>query len=143
MSGVRGADRARAQSGPGALCRLREDRGSAVAEFPLVAVLVIVIALAVVQAAVVLHTRNTLTDAAVQGAHHASLIGAAPADGAERTEDLIVQRLGPGFDAQVEAEQAADGTITVHVRATLPLVGLFGPAATLRAQGRAVDEESW
>src|SRR5699024_518001 len=47
---------------------LRSDRGAAVAEFPLVAVLIIVIALAVVQSALIMHTRNTLIDAAVHGA---------------------------------------------------------------------------
>src|SRR5690625_5486256 len=54
---------------------LRSDDGAAVAEFPLVAVLIIIIALGVVQAAMIMQTRNTLTDAAVQGAHHASLEG--------------------------------------------------------------------
>ncbi|MGP5671418.1 TadE family protein [Brachybacterium alimentarium] len=113
------------------------------AEFPMVAVLIILIALAVVQAALVLHTRNTLIDAAVQGAHHASLVGAAPDDGAARAEQLVQQRFGSSYQVAATASEDADSTITVHVRATLPLVGLFGPAGTLRVEGRALDEEAW
>src|SRR5699024_8046705 len=46
--------------------RLRDEHGSAVAEFPMVAVLIIMIALMIVQAALIVHTRNTLVDAAVR-----------------------------------------------------------------------------
>lgn len=123
--------------------RLREEHGSAVAEFPLVAVLIVMIALAVIQAALILHTRNTLTDAAVQGAHHAALVGSLPEDGAERAEQLIDRQLGGAIEASATATEAADGTITVEVTATLPLVGLFGPSQGLRVDGRAVDEEVW
>jgi hypothetical protein len=109
----------------------------------MVAVLIILIALAVVQAALIVHTRNTLIDAAVQGAHHASLVGSAPEDGAARAERLIEDRFGAGLRAESTATQDADGTIRVEVSANLPLVGLFGPAGTLTVQGRAIDEESW
>lgn len=122
---------------------LRREDGSAVVEFPLVAVLIVVIALAVIQAAVVLHTRNTLIDASVQGAHHASLVGNTPQDGAERTRRLIEERLGDGVDTEVTAVQGEDGVIDVRVRATFPLVGLYGPAGALQVHGRAIDEGTW
>lgn len=122
---------------------LRTEEGSAVAEFPMVAVLIIVIALGVVQAALIMHTRNTLIDAAVQGAHHAALVGATPEDGAERAERLIEDRFGSSFHVDSTAVQSTDGTIEVEVSATLPLVGLFGPAGALSVEGRALDEESW
>lgn len=123
--------------------RLASERGSAVAEFPMVAALIIVIALTIVQAALLLHTRNTLTDAAVQGAHRAALVGATPEDGALRAERLIAERFGSGYDAHAVASQDADGLVTVEVEATLPLVGLLGPEASLHVEGRALDEESW
>lgn len=109
----------------------------------MVAVLVVIIALLIVQAALIVHTRNTLVDAAVQGAHHASLVGSTPQDGAERAETLIAQRYGGRLDAEATAEQGADGVIRVRVSATLPLVGLFGPAGGLSGQGRAIAEETW
>lgn len=122
---------------------LRADDGAAVAEFPLVAVLIIVIALGVVQAALIMHTRNTLTDAAVQGAHHASLVGSGPEDGAHRAEQMVTDRFGSALEVRAVASQDDSGTIRVQVTATLPLVGLLGPSAGLSVEGRALDEETW
>ena len=109
----------------------------------MVAVLIVLIAVMIIQAAVIVHTRNTLVDAAVQGAHHAAEVGATPQDGAERTELLIDRRFGGGIEADAVADQRSDGTIQVRVRATLPLIGLFGPAGALTVDGRAIDEETW
>nr|WP_281065171.1 TadE family protein [Brachybacterium sacelli] len=122
---------------------MRRDEGSAVVEFPMVAALIVLIALGVMQAALIVHTRNTLIDAAVQGAHHASLIGATPEDGAERAERLIGDRFGDSFQVEASAAESSEGTIRVEVRATLPLVGLFGPSGSLAVEGRAIDEETW
>lgn len=126
-------------------CRTRFlcDRGAAVAEFPLVAALIVVIALVLIQAAVIIHTRNTLIDAAVQGAHHGALIGSSVEDGERRAETLIRDRFGSSFAAEAKGARAPDGTITVEVAATLPLIGLIGPSGTLHVEGRAVDESSW
>ncbi|HIY23497.1 MAG TPA: pilus assembly protein [Candidatus Brachybacterium merdigallinarum] len=124
------------------LCSLRSDRGSAVAEFPMVAVLVIVIAIAIIQASLILHTRNTLIDAAVQGAHHAALVGSTPESGAERTTQLITDRFGDGYEVRATAI-SEEGIVTVQVSATLPLVGMLGPGATLQVEGRALEEEQW
>lgn len=123
--------------------RLGADDGAAVAEFPMVAVLIIMIALMVVQAALIVHTRNTLVDAAVQGAHHAARVGSSPQDGARRAERLIDERFGTGLEAEATAVQGEDGVIRVQVSATLPLVGLLGPSGAMTVHGRAIDEESW
>lgn len=109
----------------------------------MVAVLIIMIAVLIIQAALIVHTRNTLVDAAVQGAHHASLVGSGPQDGAVRAEQLISERFGEHLDAEATAVQEPDGTIRVQVSARLPLLGLYGPAEGITVQGRAVDEESW
>lgn len=123
--------------------RLGAENGAAVAEFPLVAVLIIMIALAVIQAALIMHTRNTLIDAAVQGAHHAALVGSTDQDGAERAEQLIHQRYGDSLAADATVDRDEDGVIRVRVDATLPLVGLFGPSGSLQVEGRSMDEEAW
>jgi hypothetical protein len=109
----------------------------------MVAVLIVMIALLIIQAALIVHTRNTLVDAAIQGAHHASLVGSSPQDGADRAERLIDQRFGAGMDAEATAVQDPDGTVRVQVSATLPLVGMVGPAGAMTVQGRALDEEAW
>lgn len=123
--------------------RLRSAQGSAAVEFPLVAALILMVAVGVLQIALMVHTRNLLTDAAVQGAHHAARFGAEPADGAQRAEQVIAQNLGSSYRAAATAQQAPDGTITVRISATLPLVGLLGPTGALEATGRAIDEEAW
>ena len=52
---------------------LRDEEGSAVAEFSLVGVLLTALLLAVVQLALALHVRNTVLDAAAEGARYAAL----------------------------------------------------------------------
>ncbi|UYG15809.1 pilus assembly protein [Brachybacterium huguangmaarense] len=122
--------------------RLRSERGSAVVEFPLIAVLILLIALAIIQAALIMYARNALTDAAVQGAHHASLVGNSPADGAARTRQLVDERFGSAYDVTATAREDETGRITVEVTAAIPLVGLLGPSGTLVVDGHAVDEEA-
>ncbi|GAB2547570.1 TadE/TadG family type IV pilus assembly protein [Brachybacterium huguangmaarense] len=122
--------------------RILGDRGSAVVEFPLIAVLILLIAMATIQVALVIHTRNTLVDAAVQGAHHASLIGNTPEDGAERAAVLVDQRFGGAYDVATTASEDPSGRITVTVTAAIPLVGLLGPGGTLVVDGHALDEEA-
>lgn len=134
--------RARAPRRSAPLHRLRSDAGSAVVEFPLIAVLILVIALATMQAAVLIHTRNSLLDAAIQGAHHASLLGSSPQDGADRAEQLVAQRFGDAYDVDVQAQEDAAGRITVQVTAAIPLVGLLGPGGTLVVAGHALDESA-
>lgn len=138
MPGRRAPSRAR----PGLRARLASETGSAVVEFPLVAVLIVVISLAVIQAALIMHTRNSLVDAAVQAAHHAALHGNTAEDGERRAQALVDQRLGASYQADVSAVEAPDGRITVEITATMPLVGLLGPSGTLRASGHAVDEDT-
>jgi Flp pilus assembly protein TadG len=123
--------------------RIRCEDGSAVVEFPMLAVLVVMIALLVIQFALVLHTRNTLTDAAVQGAHWAAREGNTTADGERRAEDLVAQGLGPQVPARVSANEDGAGQIRVEVAGTFPLIGLLGPSGTLVVDGHALDEESW
>lgn len=112
-------------------------------EFPLVGLLIVVIALAVIQTALIMHTRNVLTDAAVQGALVASLEGNSVEDGREHAERLIHQQLGSHYAASATAEESGDGEIRVEITATFPLVGLLGPAGTFTVDGHATDESVW
>ncbi|MCX6431346.1 MAG: pilus assembly protein [Actinobacteria bacterium] len=120
----------------------RGDRGSAVVEFVLVVPLLLVVAVGVLQVALALHVRSTLTSAAAEGARAASLAGADPAAGVRRTRVLLDGSLAGGVVRDVSARRAVvDGLPVVEVRidATLPLIGLLGPTS-MSVEGHAVQE---
>ena len=99
---------------------------------------------AVLQLAIVLHVRNTLVDAAGEGARYGALAGHQPADGAQRSRDLIAQSVSSRYAQGVSAGRTTlDGleVVEVEVEAPLPLVGLVGAAGTLTVRGHALVEE--
>ncbi|MBT2516275.1 pilus assembly protein [Streptomyces sp. ISL-90] len=121
----------------------RDERGSAVAEFTLVGVLLTVLALAVVQLALALHVRNTLLDAAAEGARYAALAGSSAGDGVARTKDLIGAAISAEYAQDVAAAQSSFGgvpVVAVTVRATLPVIGLLGFERGLEVTGHAAVE---
>jgi Flp pilus assembly protein TadG len=116
--------------------------GSAVVDFALVSVLLTLLFLAVVQVALVLHVRTTLTDAAGEGARLGALAGRAPDEGAARTRELAAAALTPAFaeDVSVTTSDVPGGeVVVVTVRAPLPVVGFLGPRS-LEVRGRALRE---
>lgn len=120
----------------------RDDRGSAVAEFTMVVGLLTVLLLSVMQLALALHVRNTVQDAAAEGARYASLVGNDAAEGVERTRDLITTAIGPTYAESISATTtsvAGHPAIGITVEAPLPLFGLLGPTA-LEVQGHAAIE---
>ena len=113
------------------------------AEFTLVGVLLTVLALSVVQLALALHVRNTLLDAAAEGARYAALAGSTAADGVGRTKDLIGSAISGDYANDVSASVTGIGesaTIEVTVRARLPVVGLLGIERGLEVSGHAAVE---
>ena len=121
----------------------REERGSAVAEFTLVGVLLTVLALAVVQLALALHVRNTVLDAAAEGARHAALAGSSPTEGVTRTRDLIGAAISSEYADDVSARLATIGgvpTVEITVRATMPVIGLLGVERGMEVSGHAAVE---
>lgn len=122
---------------------LADDRGSAPAEFALVSVLLAVLALAVLQLALALHVRNTVLDAAAEGARFGALADNAPADAGPRTAELIATALGPDYARDIEVHEGewmGVPAVTVTVRTTLPLVGLLGVDRALEVEGHAARE---
>ena len=113
------------------------------AEFTLVGVLLTVLALAVVQLALALHVRNTLLDAAAEGARYAALAGSSPADGIGRTKDLIAAAISADYAQDVTTAStsiAGVPALEVTVRATLPVIGLLGLERGLEVSGHAAIE---
>ncbi|MFF2494900.1 TadE/TadG family type IV pilus assembly protein [Agromyces sp. NPDC058064] len=122
---------------------MRDDRGSAVVEFTLVGVLLTALALAVVQLALALHVRNTVLDAAAEGARYAALAGADDADGVQRTRELISAAISADFAQDISASRSSlDGVpvVAVTVRATMPVVGLLGVDRGMEVTGHAAVE---
>jgi Flp pilus assembly protein TadG len=122
--------------------RLRDDSGSAVAEFVMVGALLTALTLGVLQLGLALLVRNTLVDAAAEGARFGALADNSPRDGVERTVDLIATALGPVYARNVSAASGSylgQPAMIVTVQAPLPLVGLLGPAV-LEVSGHAAVE---
>ena len=122
---------------------IHEDRGSAVVEFVLVGMMLTFLTLAVLQLALALHVRNTVLDAAAEGARFGALADNTPSDGVARTIELISSAIGAEYAGDVgvsDGEWMGYPAITITVRTTLPVVGPLGPAGALEVSGHAVVE---
>ena len=121
---------------------LRGDRGSAVVEFVVVVPMLLLLLLAVLQVALALHVRATVTAAAAEGARIAALSGGDARVARARIDDALSTSLATGVVESVSvARVRRDGVdvVEVEVQARLPLVGLLGPTA-LVVQGHALVE---
>lgn len=119
------------------------ERGSAVAEFAMVLVLLLLLALSVFQLGLILYVRNSLVAAASEGARNGARADALPGDGADRTVDLITATLSATFAEDVTAQERMVGgarVVEVTVRAPIPVIGLLGPSGTMSVSGRAFSE---
>ncbi len=120
------------------------DDGSAIAEFVLVAALVLAVFLGVVQVAFAQHVRSLAIDAAAEGARVAARADREPADGVERTRTLLTRSLTASYATDVAArtvERDGHAVVEVTVRAPLPVVGLLGPSGSMTVTGHALQEE--
>jgi Flp pilus assembly protein TadG len=121
----------------------RAESGSAVVDFVLVLVVLLPLFLGIVQVALVLHVRNTLTSAASEGARYAATVDRPVEAGVERTRAQISGAVSARFARDVTASQAMlDGVpvVRVDVVAEVPPLGLWGPAVRLAVSGHAMEE---
>jgi Flp pilus assembly protein TadG len=122
---------------------LRRDDGSAVVEFTLVGAILTVLTVSVLQLALALHVRNTVLDAASEGARFAALADNTPADGIARCRALITTAIGASYADDIHASPGAwrgHPTVTIAVRTTLPVIGLLGIGGAMEVSGHAVVE---
>ncbi|WP_166870249.1 TadE/TadG family type IV pilus assembly protein [Salinibacterium sp. ZJ450] len=120
-----------------------DERGSAPAEFAMVGALLTVLTLSVIQLGLALHIRNTVLDAAAEGARYAALADTSPEQGADRTRQLISAAIGTGYAADVTvqlADHLGHPSAIVTVRTPLPLIGLVGIDGGLEVRGHAALE---
>lgn len=123
----------------------RCDDGSAVVDFVLVSLVLVPLVLGIVQLALVLHVRNTLTAAASEGARYGATVDRGPDEAQERTRLQARQAVAARFTRDVVAEERdVDGvpTMEVRVRAVVPPLGLWGPGVSLDVVGHAVEENA-
>jgi hypothetical protein len=109
----------------------------------MVTALLTMLVLAVIQLGLVLLVRNTLLDAAAEGARFGALADNAPADGAERAADLIATALGPTYADDISVgtgDYLGHPAVQVTVRTPLPLIGLIGLPDALEVTGHAAVE---
>jgi Flp pilus assembly protein TadG len=124
--------------------RSRRERGSAVVDFVIVLVVLIPVFLGIAQVALVLFVRNTLTEAASEGARYAATLDRTPEDGAAHTRSQIRGSLTARYADHVSAQEVTiDGApavvVTVHV--VVPALGIAGPAVALDVSGHAIEEQ--
>ncbi|MHB1065945.1 MAG: TadE/TadG family type IV pilus assembly protein [Candidatus Nanopelagicales bacterium] len=111
-------------------------------EFVLVAPLVILLGVAVIQLALLMQVRATLTRAAGEGARAGALAGADTLAAAARARAIAAQTLGGVDLTDVRAEaEFIDGlpVMTLEIDATVPLIGPFGTTA-IEVVGHALLE---
>jgi Flp pilus assembly protein TadG len=105
--------------------------------------LLTLLTLAVVQLGLALHVRNTLIDAAAEGARYSSLAGSDLPAGEQRTRDLIAAAVGPSYTHNVTAtldNYLGYPAIVVTVTAPLPVIGLVGFSDAQEVVGHAPSE---
>jgi Flp pilus assembly protein TadG len=122
------------------------DRGAAAVEFVLVAgFLLTPLFLGVVQLGLGPHVRNTLVACAGEGARYAANANRSLNDGAQRTRECIASSLRASYADDISASLTDDegaATITITVRAPMPVVGFVGPSKALVVRGHAFQEQA-
>ena len=121
----------------------RPSRGSAVVDFVLVLAVLVPLFLGILQVGLVLLVRNTLANAAAEGARYAASLDRDLAAGEQRTREQVRGAVSEQFARDVDARLVdLDGrpTVEVVVRARVPALGLGGPGIDLVVVGHAVEE---
>jgi Flp pilus assembly protein TadG len=125
--------------------RPRGDDGSAVAEFVFVSVFLIVLVLAILQVAMILHMRNVSVAAVVDGARYAANADRDCADGTAKATELIEDAIAKAEVVDVSCETVVVGgadvvRVSARVRLPLLLLDLMPTDVTIEVQGRSVKE---
>lgn len=123
--------------------RRRTERGSAIADFVLAAVVLVPLFFGILQLALIWHVKSTLTSAASQGAQFGAAYRHTPADGAHRTRVIIRETFGGDFRDRVTAHPTrvvGYRGVEVRVVAEVPVLFLWGPHVQVTATGHAIAE---
>lgn len=118
----------------------RNDSGAIVAESAMIIALVTLLCGTILQLGIIIHTRNTMIDAASAGARHAALADRNLVDGQQRTSTLLTSTIPNAASAEVAISRDNDGElITVTISHQLPLLGFMTGPIPLSATAQAYD----
>lgn len=118
----------------------RQDHGSVVAESAMIIALITLLCGTVLQLGVIIHTKNTMIDAASAGARYAALADRSLADGQQRAQLLLVGSIPNAETAIVTIQRDhSAGLITVTVTHHTPLLGFVTGPIPLSATAQAYD----
>ncbi|WP_203336067.1 TadE/TadG family type IV pilus assembly protein [Nocardioides limicola] len=123
--------------------RGRSQRGSAVVDFVLLAMILVPLLLGLIHLGLVLHVRNTLNAAASDAARHGARLDRGPDEARARARQVVSRVLAARFADDIAAgyaEVEGAAVLEVRIRATVPPLGLWGPATEVSAVGRSVRE---
>lgn len=112
-------------------------------DFVLVLVVLVPLFLGIMQVALVLHVRNTLTSAAAEGARYAATVDRPLEAGVARTREQISGAVSARFARDVTASESVVGgapVVRVDVVAVVPPLGIWGPGVRLAVSGHAFEE---
>ena len=123
------------------------ERGSAVVDFVMVSILIVMLLLAVLQVAVYVHVRNVVTASAQEGARYAANADVDSAVGAARAVEVVARatsvQTAEGLACTSAEEVDGSGLTVVVVRCSgsVPaLLASLGNLLPLEVTGRAVKE---
>ena len=123
--------------------RTRGESGAAIVDFVLVLLILIPLFLGILQLALVLHVRNTVSSAVAEGARYAATWEATPEDGVAKARDQYAgvvsdDMIGTPSVELVDIEGAPAYRMTVDV--AVPALGIGGPAIAFQVSGNAMIE---
>jgi Flp pilus assembly protein TadG len=119
------------------------ERGSAVVEFVLVAVVALVLALALAQLGLFLWERNALLGSLSEGARVAATEGRTVADGKRVASELLRRAAGGRVAGAVPIEGTeGDGLVELRAEGTLPSLVPGVPGLPVRMTARMHEEEA-
>lgn len=112
------------------------DRGSAVVEFCLMSVLLVMLLFAVMQVAALFYVRSVAAAAAADGARYAANAGVSPQAGGERATALLGRALGTGMARRLPCAgdvvaEPGSGLATAEVRCRGTIRSVFLPLGAL------------
>jgi Flp pilus assembly protein TadG len=123
------------------------ERGSAVVDFVMVSILILMLLLAVLQVAVYVHVRNVVTASAQEGARFAANADVDSAIGAARTVEVVARATsvqtaeGLACTSAEEVDRSGLTLVVVRCSGTVPsLLAVLGNLLPLEVTGRAVKE---
>ena len=112
-------------------------------DFVLIMVLLVPLVLAIMQVALVMFVRNTVTLAASEGARHAAAWGSTPQEGLDRARDQWGAAISSRFVTGSRIETLNVDGVAVHrvvVEVKVPALGLGGPTVEFETSGSALVE---